>query len=186
MPLSEHLTDEELVVVIREKNKELYSEIIRRYTPKLSHYLRKFVRNPDELEDVLQDVFIKTYRNLYDFDANKKFSSWVYRIAHNEAINHLKKYHQEKTSLDAQELEIIDKNINLPQTIDTALLKIKIENSLAQIKNKYREPLILYLFEQKTYEEIGNILQIPNSTVGVLIMRGKNLLKNFLQSYDKR
>ncbi len=90
------LADEQLVGIIREEDKELYSEIIKRYNQKLSHYLRKFIYDPDGLEDVLQVVFIKAYRNLYGFNIKNRFSSWIYRIAHNEAINYLKKIAEQK------------------------------------------------------------------------------------------
>lgn len=172
-----NFTDEQLVVEIRENDKELYSEIIRRYQTKLSHYLRKFFRNQDELEDVLQEVFIKVYRNLYGFDIEKKFSSWIYRITHNEAINHLKKNSNKNISLDEQEWEIVDNKFNLNDHIDKKQLREKITKGLFELKEKYREPLILYYFEQKSYEEISDILRLPRNTVGVLIMRGKEKLK---------
>jgi len=70
---SQNLTDEQLVEIIREKNQELYSEIIKRYQIKLSHYLKKFIYDSDELEDVLQVVFIKSYKNLYGFNIHKNF-----------------------------------------------------------------------------------------------------------------
>lgn len=172
-----NFNDEQLVVEIRENDKELYSEIIRRYQTKLSHYLRKFFRNQDELEDVLQEVFIKVYRNLYGFDIEKKFSSWIYRITHNEAINHLKKNSNKNISLDEQEWEIVDNKFNLNDHIDKKQLREKITKGLFELKEKYREPLILYYFEQKSYEEISDILRLPRNTVGVLIMRGKEKLK---------
>ena len=75
--------------------------------------MRKFIYNNDELEDILQVVFIKAYKNLYGFNTKKKFSSWIYRIAHNEAVNHLKKYSKERISLDDIEYKIIDKKIDL-------------------------------------------------------------------------
>jgi len=175
------LTDEQLVSTIRESNKELYSEIIRRYQNKLVHYLRKFFRDQYELEDVLQEVFIKTYRNLYAFDTEKKFSSWIYRIAHNEAINHIKKNRRSSISLDDQEWELVDDSMNIKDKIDLNIAKEKIEKALIKIKIKYREALILYFFEQKSYDEISDILQIPKSTVGTLIMRGKNMLKDLLE-----
>jgi len=181
MPVTENQTDEQLVAVIREKDKELYGEIIRRYQVKLSHYLRKFIKNSDELEDVLQEVFIKAYRNLYDFDVGKRFSPWVYRIAHNEALNSIKKYRKESVSLDDQELEVIDESMDIDNQVDHALNKERIERALAKMKLKYREPLILYFFEQKTYEEIGDILRLPRNTVGSLISRGKKLLKEYLE-----
>ncbi|KKQ27863.1 MAG: RNA polymerase sigma-70 factor, ECF subfamily [Candidatus Magasanikbacteria bacterium GW2011_GWC2_37_14] len=177
-----NLFDEELIDLIRSTNQELYSEIIQRYQAKLSHYLYKFIGSQDELNDVLQEVFIKAFRNLYDFDTTKKFSSWLYRIAHNEAINHLKKYHREVMSLDEGEWEVVDSKINYGEKIDSQILREKIGKYLLQIKEKYRTPLVLYFFEEKSYEEISDILRVPVSTVGVLIMRGKKMLKNLINN----
>ena len=185
MPSFENLTDEQLVAVVREKDKELYAEIIRRYQQKLGHYLRKFIRNDDELQDVLQNVFIKTYRNLYDFDVKKKFSSWIYRIAHNEALNYLKK-HSKEINVEMEELEIVDDKLDLKDKIDHAFLKERIERALSSLKLKYREPLILYFFEQKSYEEITDILRVPRNTVGTLIARGKKQLKEELKQYESK
>ncbi|MCX6744103.1 MAG: RNA polymerase sigma factor [Candidatus Parcubacteria bacterium] len=181
------LKDEQLVLIIREKDKELYSELMQRYQTKLIHYLRKFIKSNDELEDVLQEVFIKVYRNIFDFDADKKFSPWIYRIAHNEAINYLKKHSKDGISLEDQEWEIVDKKIDIKEDVENKLLKPKIEQGLAVLKDKYREPLILYFFEQKTYEEISDIMRLPVNTVGTLIARGKIKLKQYLQKelYDK-
>jgi len=176
----ENITDEQLVEMVRENNKEMYSELIKRYQTKLGNYLRKFIKNNYELEDVLQDVFIKAYKNLNAFDTNKKFSSWIYRIAHNEAINQLKKSRNKILSLDEHDWQIIDEKIDIKDMVDHQLSKIKIEKCLTEMKEKYRQPLLLYFFEQKTYEEISDILLIPRSTVGILIMRGKNYLKEKL------
>lgn len=176
-----NLTDEQLIIAVREVDKEMYGEIIRRYQSKIGHYLRKFIRNNDALDDVLQDVFIKAYRNLYDFNPDRKFSPWLYRIAHNEALNALKKYKKEKFSLDETEWEIADEKINLKDSLDGKFLKEDIEKGLVQMKDVYREVLILYFFEQKTYEEISDIMRIPRNTVGVLLMRGKEFLKQHLK-----
>lgn len=177
-----NLNDEELVALIREKDKEQYSEIIRRYKTKLAHYLRKFINNPDELEDVLQDVFIKVYKNLYGFNIRKKFSPWIYRISHNEAINHLKKRSTQSISLEENEIDVADEKMDIKQTIEVSLLKTKIEKGLSSLKDKYRQAIILYYFEEKSYEEISEILRIPTSTVGTLISRGKDNLKKYLQT----
>lgn len=174
-------------MAVREKDQELYSEIIHRYQTKLTHYLRKFIRDKDELEDILQDVFIKAYHNLYGFNTNKKFSPWIYRIAHNEALNHIKKTSKFAFSLDEKEYEVVDEKMHLGTKVDNKLLKDKIGENLAKLKDKYREPIILYFFEQKTYEEISDIMHIPTSTVGTLISRGKKILKESLQKiYDQR
>jgi RNA polymerase sigma-70 factor (ECF subfamily) len=181
------LSDEQVVSAVRENDHELYSELIRRYQTKLSHYLRKFIHDSDELEDVLQDIFIKAYRNLYDFDIDKRFSPWIYRIAHNEAINNIKKYSKEVISLDESEWDILDEKIDMKRTVDAGFAKERIGRAFSMIKNKYREPLVLYFFEERTYEEISDILKIPRSTAGILIMRGKKILKEYLEkdSYGK-
>ncbi len=180
------LSDEQLVLEVREKDKELYGEIIRRYQSKLSHYLRKFIRDPDELEDVLQAVFIKCFQNIYGFDEKKKFSSWIYRIAHNEAINHIRKNAKSPLSIDDMEYQIVDKKIDSAGRVDQGMLKKAVEEVLTEMKPKYREPIILYFFEERTYEEISDILRIPVSTVGTLLLRGKKILKEKLTAYGKK
>ncbi len=178
---SPELSDEQLIKIIREKDRELYGEIIKRYQTKLSHYLRKFICNIDELEDILQDVFIKAYKNLYSFNTKKKFSSWIYRIAHNEAVNYLKKNSKIQISMDEVEYKIVDEKIDINGHIDKVFLKKEIGKYLESIKLKYREPLILFYFEQKSYEEISDILRVPISTVGTLISRGKKMIKEKLE-----
>lgn len=174
------LTDEQLVTFVLKKDRELYGEIIRRYEKKLAHYLQKFIHDRDELEDILQDVFIKAYRNLNNFDVQKRFLPWIYRIAHNEAINFIKKYSKEVISIDQSEWDVIDKSLEVSEKVDRVLLKKKIEEGLSKMKLKYREPLMLFFFEGRSYEEIGDILLMPTNTVGTLIRRGKNILKIFL------
>lgn len=173
-------TDEQIVEIVRNGNAELYGEIIQRYQAKLSHYLKKFIRDADELEDVLQNVFIKAYKNLNSFNIQKRFSPWIYRIAHNEAINFLKKNSKYGLSLDDWEYDVIDEKMDFKKELDQELTRDQINKALASIKVKYQEPLVLYFFEQKTYEEIGEILHLPINTVGTLISRGKQNLKKFL------
>jgi len=174
------MTDSQVVIEVRERNKELFGEIIRRYQTRLTHYLRKFIRQPDELEDVLQVVFIKAYENLFGFDVTRGFSAWIYRIAHNEAINHIRKYAKVSVALDEVEMILRDESIDVPGDFDRSLVQAQVESSLAAMKEKYREPLILFLFEEKTYEEISDILRVPTSTVGTLLSRGKKILKEDL------
>lgn len=177
----EEMADEQLVEIVRSKDQELYGEIIRRYQTKLVHYLKKFIHSEDELKDVMQDVFIKAFRNLYSFDISRRFSPWIYRIAHNEAINHSKKHWKESILLDENDWLFFEDKQDFIDNFDVTLTKSLIEKELTLIKDKYREPLILYFFEQKSYEEISEMLKIPKSTVGTLILRGKKILKENLE-----
>jgi RNA polymerase sigma-70 factor (ECF subfamily) len=181
-----NLTDEQLVDIIRREDQELYKYIIHRYEKKLFHYIKKYIFDSDNIKDVLQTVFIKAYKNLYGFDINRKFSSWIYRIAHNEAINNIKKKSNNNISLDEIEYKIIDEVIDLNKEIDEGFLKKKINKSLYKLKLKYREPLILFYFEEKTYEEISDILKIPRNTVGTFISRGKEKLKKIILEENEK
>ena len=83
--------DENLVEIVRNKNREFFSEIVTRYQNKIYSYISRLTGNRDEAEDLTQEVFIKVYQNLHGFDVKRKFSSWIYRIAHNESVNFIKK-----------------------------------------------------------------------------------------------
>jgi RNA polymerase sigma-70 factor (ECF subfamily) len=181
----EQLDDEKIVQAILSGNSELYREIIKRYENKLSHYLRKFANDKDDVEDVLQIVFIKAYKNLHGFDISKKFSSWIYRIAHNEAINHLKRNKKNKICLDDIEYKLIDDKADIKKETDRIFLKKDIEVALGKLKKKYKDPLVLFYLEEMSYEEISDILRIPKNTVGTLISRGKKILKEDLVEIKK-
>lgn len=182
------LTDEQIAEKVREKDQEMYGELISRYEKKLSRYLRKFIHDPDELEDVLQAAFIKAFRNLNSFDAKRKFSSWIYRIAHNEAVNHIRKYSGKKVPIDEVEYGLVDEKTGPDGLADERVLKETLESALGRIKPKYRMALVLFFFEQKSYEEISDILRLPKSTVGTLISRGKKSLKKIVEikRYEKQ
>ena len=89
-------TDNQLVKIIRHGDHERYAELIERYRGKLFAYLYCLIGQKDETDDILQNVFIKVYKNLARFDQSRKFSSWIYRIAHNEAVNHIKRKYLKK------------------------------------------------------------------------------------------
>ena len=180
----DQLTDEQIVSTILNGEKDLYREIIRRYEKKLSHYLLKFLSDRDDMEDILQVVFIKVYKNLYGFDVDKKFSSWIYRIAHNEAVNHLKKRRTGRISLDDVEYKLIDEKADIRGEADKMFLKEDIEKVLNEMNIKYKEPLVLFYFENMSYDEISDILRIPKNTVGTLIMRGKKSIKDKLEEIN--
>jgi RNA polymerase sigma-70 factor (ECF subfamily) len=91
MDATTDITDEAVAREIQKGNNMLLGVIIDRYEKKLTRYIGKFTSNTDNINDLVQDVFIKCYTNIQSFDTKQKFSSWIYRIAHNESVNFLKK-----------------------------------------------------------------------------------------------
>ncbi|HOK17613.1 MAG TPA: RNA polymerase sigma factor [Candidatus Paceibacterota bacterium] len=179
-------TDEEIVSMIQLGKIELFDILFERYEEKISRYAKKFLLDYDDIEDLVQQVFIKAYINIKSFDASRKFSSWIYRIAHNEFINAIRKKEKEPLpffDLDALFPSTVSKN-DIDKKIQEKELHSLLEKHLNKLNPKYREPLILYYFECLSYKEIADVLHIPTSTVGVRIKRGIESIKKTLQKSD--
>ncbi|MCF7843545.1 RNA polymerase sigma factor [Candidatus Gracilibacteria bacterium] len=175
---NKNLSDEEIVEQVRSKDREMYSIIIERYQHKLTRYVTHLVYDKDIALDIVQSTFIKAFINLNSFDTKKKFSSWIYRIAHNEAMNSIKKYKKEikmPEGFDFPSDEDITKDFEKKENI------IKVEKCLEKIPVLYSEPLSLFYLDEKTYEEISDILRIPMGTVATRISRAKIALKHICQ-----
>ena len=172
-------TDEEIVELVRNENKELYAQIIKRYQDKLIRYAEYLIGDHDKASDAVQDSFIKAYINLNGFDVKKKFSSWIYRIVHNEAINLIDK--NKKTVKLDPDIDF-DSGVNIEDTYIKEELVSHAQNCLEAMDINYREPLSLYYIENKSYEEISDILRLPMGTVAVRINRAKVILKKICQT----
>ena len=185
-------TDQELIALSL-KDDKYFEFIIERYEHKLSRYiLRIYSLCKESVEDVLQEVFIKLYQNLNDFDDQYSFSSWIYRITHNVLISHLRKMDQKHIfiSIDNDDsarklVESLPSNIDLEKELERKDLVVNLEKALAEIPDKYREVLVLYYFEEKSYKEISDILRKSMGSISVLINRAKSKLKSKLTSFNK-
>lgn len=172
------MSDEALAKLVQEKDQELYTEIVKRYEKKLMRYALSLVRDDSKAQDIVQNAFIKAFVNLRSFNQKLKFSSWIYRITHNEAINEIKKYRREISFDDVPEIEYIPSGDQPAEAVfDTNQMKEMLSESLAQLPALYREPLVLLFFEERSYQEISDILRLPIGTVGTRINRGKAILK---------
>lgn len=174
------MTDEEIVVLVQKGETEKFGEIVGRYEKKLYWYIKGLVNQKDEeVEDLLQEVFIGAYENIREFDTKKKFSSWIYRIAHNKAIDFFRKKRVKIADIDIGEWdELFEAGNKLFEEIEIELEeKKKLGRIIGQLEVKYKEVVLLYFFEDKSYEEISDILQIPSSNVGVMLFRAKKQLK---------
>ena len=183
---AEQKSDEELVVLVQHGDKEHFGELMDRYEKKLLRYGRKFLSNRDDIEDVVQDVFIKAYQSLQSFDVSLKFSSWIYRIAHNTFVNALRK--KSRTPL----LQFLDFDTLIAHPVyedptnfekEQKEIKIMLEKGLEELSPHYKEILILYFLEELSYKEIADVLRIPIGTVGIRIKRAKESLKKVYETF---
>ncbi len=184
------LTDSELVEIVRNSDQERYGEIIERYQGKLFAYLFRLIGSRDEAQDILQDVFLKAYRNLQSYDSSRKFSSWIYRIAHNEAVNFIKRKSL-KRFIPWEDIAATKDKLDMASFedgADKAWLRKEtgkeVNFALDEMPFKYKQVLILRYYSDKSYEEIGEILGKPVNTVGTLISRAKQKLSEKLRGQD--
>lgn len=178
-------TDEDLVAEILSGNKDLFYHLIKRYESKLRRYILRITNRKNEVDDLLQNVFIKTYKNLPTFNKKLNFSSWIYRIAHNASINLIgSSFIQKFVSLP--DWFDIGSRDDIEETINDEQMKMRLKNCIEQLNLKYKEPLVLFYYEEKTYEEISDILRIPVRNVGVLIYRGRLQIKKICYEKNNR
>lgn len=169
------VTDLEIIAAVKLGNADAFGELMNRYSPKLTRYIGRFLQDESAVTDVLQDVFIKAYTNIQSFNESYSFSSWIYRIAHNEALNVIKK--RKSTPFSWFEPEALVPYFayhdSIEETIDREVLKKDLESILAKLSPVHREILTLSFYEDLSYKEIALILKIPISSVGVRINRAK-------------
>lgn len=184
------LTDQELVALALQE-RERFGELIERYHQKLGRYIGRLgVKNLDDQDDVLQEIFIKVYRNLNSFDQSLSFSAWIYRIAHNEAIGWYRKQKARPEGYLVSDPETILELTAAPgesaeKAFDMKLDAALVGQALERLDEKYRSVLILRFFEHLEYEEISDVLKVPTGTVGTLVHRAKKHLRQELEAFNK-
>lgn len=176
-------TDEELAALVQGKNEVAFSVLMNRYQPKLLRYGRRFLSENDPIEDVVQEVFIKTYQNIQSFDIKRSFSPWIYRIAHNMFANTLR--HNSRVPLITVDLDMFSAHtayeIDPAEDEDRENAKTMIDRGLKMLDPIYREIIILYYLEQLGYQEIANVLHVPIGTVGIRLRRAREMLKKHVE-----
>ena len=177
------MTDEEIAAHVQNGDTEAFGVLVKRYEEKISRYANKFLYAYQDRQDAVQETFIKAYQNIQSFRTSEKFSPWIYRIAHNTFLNVIRKQKRENITLfDTDQLF----NFYAPDTSEDALRgqhedREILEQCLDKLSLKYREVLVLFYFEEKSYDEIADILRIPKATVGVRLARGREKMKHLYQ-----
>ncbi len=176
------------IILLTLEDSDNFAIIIDQYEQKLFRYImRLWDFSIADAEDILQDVFIKSYTHINEYDPSLSFSSWIYRIAHNTTIDAFRKKSTKITlSLDDDEYEWLKASLQSDEDIHFSLMengmKEMVQKSLSILPDEQRECIILKYIEWRDYEEISDILRIPIGTVGTLIHRAKKQLQWNLSS----
>ncbi|MDD5014855.1 MAG: RNA polymerase sigma factor [Atribacterota bacterium] len=180
-------TDEQIVVMTL-RNQDYYLCLMKRYEARLLNYILKISNiSKEDGEDILQEVFIRAYQNLNDFDLNYKFSNWIYSIAHNTTISAFRKKKVRPQTVSWEDKDLNNLLESALDAEDTSLQKLTYKHVLTKINQlplKYKDVLILKFVEGKDYQEISDILHKPMGTIATLINRAKITLKQGLEKED--
>ncbi|MEI7621712.1 MAG: RNA polymerase sigma factor [Candidatus Moraniibacteriota bacterium] len=183
----EKQTDADLVKMAK-RDPELFGLLMERYQGQLFLYIRRLTGlGQDDVQDLLQEVFIKIYQKLNEYDEVLKFSSWIYRVAHNHIIDYFRKVNARPKSNSLEDYEwekIISASVQIEKEIVDRDCAEKVKLGILQLPIKYREVLILRFLEEKEYEEIMDILKKPKGTIATLIARGKEILIKQLKAQN--
>ena len=165
--------------------RDYFAVLISRYEAKLLRYIRRLgVKTTEDREDILQDIFIKVYKNLNAFDPSLSFSSWIYRIAHNETMSWFRKRSVRPEHFMVDDGDAALERIAGGEDIEVAHMtqesQEEVRKALDTLPQKYRDVLVLRYFEDKSYDEIADILEMPLGTVATMVFRAKTKLKSVL------
>src|SRR4051812_46071702 len=164
-------SDRELVAIAVEGFDGSFEELVRRYQRPISAYVYRMVGNYESALDLTQEIFIKVYNSLSRYRSEFKFSTWIYKIAHNSAVDHLRRTSTREQSLiagteqDQFELPIESGLLSPEQESERKERRIEIENVIRALPGNYRELIILRHSQDLTYEEIVEVTGLPLGTV---------------------
>lgn len=179
------LKDEQVVILSLEDEK-YFRILMDRYERRMKIYVKRITGASNEtVEDVVQEVFFKVYSNLAKFNPEMKFSSWIYRIAHNQAVNNFlyEKRRRTESLLYNEKGELITMlrdSHDIWREIQQENVNEKLVAALSHISKKYKDVLELNYFEGKSYQEISLEMGKPVNTIGTMLNRGRKILKKEL------
>ena len=185
-------TDQDVVLRARSGQDAAYRELIRRYERPVFALLFRMVRDRELAEDLAQETFVKALNAIESYRPEFKFSSWIFKIANNAAIDHLRRRELDTLSLDgsphaetpeamqATALQIGARQESPLDTVEAKELGSAIEAAIGSLRPEYRSCILLRHVEGRAYEEIAEMLNLPLGTVKTYIHRARNELRQSL------
>ena len=170
--------DNELVQECLGGDEHAFEILLLRYQGPVFNAMLRMVRHREEASDLTQTAFLKAYEQLKTFDSRHKFFSWLYRIAINEAINHVKR----RGRLEPLDGEWASTARNPEDTLVGADLSLHVQDALMRISSDYRAVLVLRHFEGCSYDEIAKIVGVPEKTVKSRLFSARRQLKEVLEA----
>lgn len=183
--------DEELVAAVLAGDRERFGDLVDRYQGRLVNYLYRLLRNLDEAHELAQEVFLKVYQALDRYDPRYRFSTWLFRVAQNAAIDQIRRRRLKLVPIHRQEEgdeEGRDWDLPSPERGPYRHLRNRergeaIQQAIDALPWEYRELIVLRHYGELSYEEIAGVKGMPLGTVKNKLFRGRQLLKEKLSEF---
>ena len=188
-PRLREMGDEQLMQQFQSGVVEAFNILVERYSGRLFHYLYRFVKDERQVEDLLQETFMRVYRNRHSYEPSAKFSTWLYTIAGNLARSEYRRRKRQRTysltpvNRDEEEyqMEIPSETLAPDRYAERGIHDRHIRQALDEIPEDFREVVVLRDVQQLSYEEISDITGLPLGTVKSRINRGRSKLQDLLK-----
>jgi len=177
------LTDGELIVNAIGGREDNFEELVRRYQRPITGYVYRMLNNYDASLDVTQEVFIKVYNSLTRYSSEYKFSTWLYRIAHNAAIDYMRRNSVNQQSIEAEnadgtyQLQFESPQPNPEQMRERSEWRTEIESVIKCLPTGYRELIVLRHTQDLSYDEIAEVTNLPLGTVKNRLFRAREMMR---------
>ena len=191
-PSESSLEDDVLVKKAIGGNEKAYKKLVDKYERALYFHILKMIKDKEQVEDLVQETFVKAFDNLNTYSTNYAFSTWLYRIATNHTIDYLRKKKLKTLSIDEpmktkdgeMEMQLPDESAGTDRNIIRKQRQKIVQNAIDNLPEKYRKVIQLRHMEEKSYNEIADILDLPLGTVKAHIFRAREMLYKALK--DKK
>src|SRR3989449_6423323 len=180
------VADGELVVSALSGREACFEELVRRYQRPIAAYVYRMVGNYDAALDLTQEVFIKVYNSLARYRSEFKFSTWIYKIAHNAAIDHLRRHAVREQTLtgsvegERREVAIESRRLTPEQESERKERRSEIESVVQLLQASYRELIVLRHSHDLSYDEIAEVTGLPLGTVKNRLFRAREAMRDLL------
>lgn len=186
-------SDHDLVTRAQTGSEKAYRELLGRYQRPVFSIIYRMIRDREQAEDLAQETFVRVFNNIDRYDPRFKFSSWIFKIATNLTIDHIRRKELDTVSIDgsrnavtseqieATSITIASTDENPEELLEAKELGEQIEGAISKLRPEYKAAILLRHVEGREYQEIAEILSLPLGTVKTYIHRGRNELREQLQ-----
>jgi RNA polymerase sigma-70 factor (ECF subfamily) len=187
----EQLDDRALVARILEGDRDRFTELVKRHEKRVVNYVYRITHRYEEAHDLAQEIFVKVFVALDRYDPKYQFSTWLFRIAQNTAIDALRKKNIAEVPLakpatgdeEAKDREFADTGVSPYRALKNKQLARAIDRAVLGLPPDYRELIQLRHFAELSYEEIASMKKLPLGTVKNKLFRARNMLKETLEGF---